>query len=102
MTMMAVRRFATFLGIGWLAMILPVSSAMARHGDREALSAYVQQERLYQQQDHQRDFRRQEYDSRQRVDLPMRQQQRLSPDERRQLRRDIQDAGREIYPVRRW
>lgn len=27
--------------------------------------------------------------------------QRLSPDERRQLRRDIQDAGREIYPSRR-
>ena len=27
--------------------------------------------------------------------------QRLSPDERRQLRRDIQDAGREIYPPRR-
>ena len=27
--------------------------------------------------------------------------QRLSPDERRQLRRDVQDAGREIYPQRR-
>ena len=27
--------------------------------------------------------------------------QRLSPEERRQLRRDIKDAGREIYPVRR-
>ena len=27
--------------------------------------------------------------------------QRLSPEERRQLRRDIQDAGREIYPQRR-
>lgn len=27
--------------------------------------------------------------------------QRLSPDERRQLRRDIQDAGRDIYPPRR-
>lgn len=25
-------------------------------------------------------------------------QQRLSPEERRQLRRDIKDAGREIYP----
>jgi hypothetical protein len=27
--------------------------------------------------------------------------QRLSPEERRQLRRDIKDAGREIYPQRR-
>ena len=27
--------------------------------------------------------------------------QRFSPEERRQLRRDIQDAGREIYPPRR-
>jgi hypothetical protein len=26
-------------------------------------------------------------------------QQRLSPEERRQLRRDIKDAGREIYPA---
>lgn len=28
-------------------------------------------------------------------------QQRLSPEERQQLRRDIRDAGREIYPPRR-
>lgn len=27
--------------------------------------------------------------------------QRLSPEERRQLRRDIKDAGREIYPARK-
>lgn len=27
--------------------------------------------------------------------------QRLSPEERQQLRRDIKDAGREIYPARR-
>jgi len=26
---------------------------------------------------------------------------RMSPDERRQLRRDVRDAGREIYPSRR-
>lgn len=30
-----------------------------------------------------------------------RPQQRLSPEERRQLRRDIQDAGRQIYPPKR-
>lgn len=30
-----------------------------------------------------------------------RPEQRMSPDERRQLRRDIRDAGREIYPSRR-
>jgi len=28
-------------------------------------------------------------------------QQRLSPEERSQLRRDVKDAGREIYPARR-
>ena len=27
--------------------------------------------------------------------------QRMSPEERRQLRRDIKDAGRQIYPQRR-
>lgn len=27
--------------------------------------------------------------------------QRLSPDERRQLRRDLRDAGRDVYPQRR-
>ena len=30
-----------------------------------------------------------------------RPQERLSPEERRQLRRDIKDAGREIYPKQR-
>jgi hypothetical protein len=30
-----------------------------------------------------------------------RRQERLSPEERRQLRRDIQDAGRQIYPPKR-
>ena len=30
-----------------------------------------------------------------------RSEERLSPEERRQLRRDIKDAGREIYPKRR-
>jgi hypothetical protein len=27
--------------------------------------------------------------------------QRMSPDERRQLRRDLRDAGRDVYPQRR-
>ena len=30
-----------------------------------------------------------------------RSEERLSPEERRQLRRDIKDAGREIYPKNR-
>lgn len=30
-----------------------------------------------------------------------RPERRMSPDERRQLRRDVRDAGREIYPSRR-
>lgn len=33
-------------------------------------------------------------------DADRRQEQRMSPEERRQLRRDIRDAGREIYPRR--
>jgi len=40
------------------------------------------------------DFQRKEGGEEQRA-------QRLSPEERRQLRRDIKDAGREIYPLRR-
>ncbi len=34
-------------------------------------------------------------------DREMQRPQRLSPEERSQLRRDIKDAGREIYPPRR-
>jgi hypothetical protein len=34
-------------------------------------------------------------------DRDMQRPQRLSPEERSQLRRDIKDAGREIYPPRR-
>ncbi len=39
--------------------------------------------------------------SRQDDDREMRRHQRLSPEERSQLRRDVRDAGREIYPPRR-
>ena len=49
-----------------------------------------------------------EYQPRREFQQPSRNQgnesqraQRLSPDERRQLRKDIQDAGRDIYPQRR-
>ena len=49
--------------------------------------------------DNQRDHQRREF---QRNESREHQQsQRFSPDERRQLRRDIKDAGREIYPPRR-
>ena len=34
-------------------------------------------------------------------DREMQRYQRLSPEERSQLRRDVRDAGREIYPPRR-
>jgi hypothetical protein len=46
------------------------------------------------------DDRRESY--RQRNDeRGMQRQHRLSPEERSQLRRDIRDAGKEIYPARR-
>ena len=46
-----------------------------------------------------RDGNRQGFPRNDRADAP--RPQRLSPEERRQLRRDIKDAGRTIYPPRR-
>ena len=49
--------------------------------------------------DNQRDQQRREFQRNESREYQ--RSQRLSPDERRQLRRDIKDAGREIYPARR-
>lgn len=58
-------------------------------------SGYQRPQRADSQRDYQRrDYQRNEEDGRQRS-------QRLSPEERRQLRNDIRDAGRDIYPARR-
>lgn len=57
-------------------------------------SGFQRQQQANQARDvQQRDFRRN--------DGEMQRPQRLSPEERRQLRRDIKDAGREIYLPRR-
>lgn len=44
---------------------------------------------------------RQGDDRRQSLQREPQRQQRLSPEERQQLRRDIKDAGRELYPRKR-
>ena len=94
------RTIATLLASAMLTLTFPASSVWARPWVSDAGSAESSSDAFVQQRERRRDFRRQENDSRQWGEAPPRQQ-RLSPDERRQLRRDIQDAGREIYPVRR-
>lgn len=82
-----------------LALVLVLASpwALARPGNERHQAR--QDNRQYQQQPNspQRDFRRQEF-QRGNEGAESFRSQRLSPEERRQLRRDIRDAGREIYP----
>ena len=80
-----------------LALVVPfahanlVSVRNVREGNRQGTGQYQQHNpREVQRQE----FQRKEGGEEQRA-------QRLSPEERRQLRRDIKDAGREIYPPRR-
>ncbi|MCP5268977.1 MAG: hypothetical protein H6943_08060 [Zoogloeaceae bacterium] len=89
------------IGLGVLSLLLAVP-AQAFPGVRSGGWLQVQQ-RQYQPNggDRQRHSqqRRQESDRQQyeRREAP----QRLSPDERRQLRQDLRDAGRDVYPQRR-
>ena len=73
----------------------PIAHA-ASWGDRlrDGAKQGNRQEQSPDQRDVQRSTRQSGRDEEQRP-------QRLSPEERRQLRRDIQDAGREIYRPRR-
>lgn len=79
------------------ALVVPfahANSVSARNfpeGNRSGAGQYQQHNPRETQR---QDFQRKEGSEEQRP-------QRLSPEERRQLRRDIKDAGREIYPFRR-
>ena len=69
----------------------PLNDRNVREGKRSGAGQYQQRNSREAQR---QDFQRKEGGEEQRP-------QRLSPEERRQLRRDIKDAGREIYPPRR-
>jgi hypothetical protein len=73
-----------------LAVANPLNGLQVRGGNRVGDDQYEQP--LRKPRDAERS-----YSHRNREPRP----QRLSPEERRQLRRDIKDAGREIYPLRR-
>ena len=115
-----VRRFA----VGCLIACAAVGSAYAGPGDKERERAAQAQrdamrgERMQPRQDERGFDERRQFDSRsferradeQRRDLQMQQEQngeafrrsgRLTPDERRDLRRQINEAGMDIYPSRR-
>jgi hypothetical protein len=88
----------------WLALVLAVASSSVLAGPGNDRSRgrddSGQSGRPFS---HQSAAERQQAPNYQR-DAPQREeqrQQRLSPEERRQLRSDIRDAGREIYPQRR-
>lgn len=84
-----------------LALAAPVAQAMPGGGRfLQAREARRQFEPQRQQPPQQPNFQREEPQRFQRRDegnAGEQQRQRLSPEERRQLRRDIHDAGREIY-----
>lgn len=82
-----------------LALLLPLAHAgpLNDREFREGLRRGNSQNQL--QPNDQRDARRPYFQRRENGEEQ--RPQRLSPDERRQLRRDIKDAGREIYLQRR-
>jgi hypothetical protein len=71
----------------WLAGVVAILVAVPAHaGERgERLHRFLQE-----RQQQQREFRREERQE-------FQGRGRLSPEERRQLRRDIQDAGQDVY-----
>lgn len=79
-------RMATAIALLFLCLGLAAPSAHAARGNREANAAPDGQEQLL--------LRKQRGDARN----DERRAQRLSPEERQQLRRDIRNAGRELYP----
>lgn len=82
-----------------LALAAPLAQAMpgggrflqAREGQRQNAPQRQQQAPNFQREEPQRFQRRDEGNAGEQ------QRQRFSPEERRQLRRDIHDAGRDIY-----
>ena len=81
-----------------LVLLLSASSvAFAFPGGRgDHGGGYVQQRQPQRERPYQPPPRRDNYAPQQ-----PQQPQRMTPDERRQLRRDLHDAGRDVYPQRR-
>jgi len=93
-------------GIGGVAAALLACALLMPQAQAESLSARELREGIrkgsaqnQQQLRNQREARRPYFQRKEGSDGQ--RPPRLSPEERRQLRRDIKDAGREIYPPRR-
>lgn len=87
-----------------LALAAPLVQANPGNGRFHPREANRQNGPQRQQAPQQQNFQREEPRQFQRRDegnSGEQQRQRFSPEERRQLRRDIHDAGRDIYPPRR-
>jgi len=82
-----------------LTLALAAPPSFAARGEREAGPAADGQQQIWLR--NQRDSGRYVDQREVRGDQSAARAQRLSPEERRQLRRDIRDAGRELYPPRR-
>ncbi|MBI2307650.1 MAG: hypothetical protein HYU78_10145 [Rhodocyclales bacterium] len=96
------RAFAPLLAVLLLAAALPAQAFDGGRGGWLRVQERLQRDRQFappqrrdEWQDRRRDFQRDE--GRQAPQYP----QRLSPDERRQLRRDLHDANRDLRPGRR-
>jgi|GEM_PF-1746043 len=89
-------RTCSVLGLVWLAFSAPY--ALAERGDtRQQRRDDIRQREAPERPD----YRREPNQGFQRDGGERQRPQRLSPEERRQLRSDIRDAGQEIYPRRR-
>lgn len=79
-----------------LALVFPIADAYAKdiRWLREEQGNIDREQQRRKPEQWQQDYR-------QGTGAEPRPERRMSPEERRQLRRDIRDAGREIYPPRR-
>jgi hypothetical protein len=71
----------------WLAGVVAIMAAVPAHADQRGQRLH----RFLQERQQQREFRREQRQEFQQG------RGRLTPEERRQLRRDIQDAGQDVY-----
>lgn len=94
----------SLLAILLLALAAPAAQAMPWGGRSMQVRDAYRQNGPQREPQRQPNFQREEPQRFQRRDegnAGEQQRQRLSPEERRQLRRDIHDAGRDIYQPRR-
>lgn len=94
-------KLSPIVGLGLLVAAAAMPAAAAPHGYGGYFRPYVQNEqpsRFGQRREADRPAPRREMPQRELRPAPDNTNRgRMSPDERRQLRRDIQDAGRDIY-----